>query len=83
VELLTGLLFAATAWVLPWPGQALAGIVLTGALIALTFIDIDEQLLPDSITLPLLWAGLLFNLVGASTASSADRCGCGADRRAT
>ncbi|MFU8878731.1 MAG: prepilin peptidase, partial [Wenzhouxiangellaceae bacterium] len=54
VELLTGLMFAATAWLLPWPWQALAGIGLTGALIALTFIDIDEQLLPDSITLPLL-----------------------------
>jgi leader peptidase (prepilin peptidase) / N-methyltransferase len=63
VELLTALLFAATAWVLPWPAQALAGLVLTAALIALTFIDFDEQLLPDNITLPLLWAGLLFNLL--------------------
>ena len=34
------------------------------ALIALAFIDIDTQLLPDDITLPLLWAGLLLNLVG-------------------
>jgi leader peptidase (prepilin peptidase) / N-methyltransferase len=68
VELLTGLLFAATAWVLPWPWQALAGIGFTGALIALTFIDIDEQLLPDSITLPLLWAGLLFNLLAGDQA---------------
>ncbi len=68
VELLTGLLFAATAWLLPWPAQALAGIGLTGALIALSFIDIDEQLLPDSITLPLLWAGLLFNLLAGDQA---------------
>ena len=68
VELLTGLMFAATAWMLPWPAQALAGIVLTGALIALTFIDIDEQLLPDSITLPLVWAGLLFNLTAGEHA---------------
>ncbi|HKK29493.1 MAG TPA: A24 family peptidase [Alphaproteobacteria bacterium] len=68
VELLTGLMFAATAWMLPWPEQALAGIVLTGALIALTFIDIDEQLLPDSITLPLLWMGLLFNLAAGEQA---------------
>jgi leader peptidase (prepilin peptidase) / N-methyltransferase len=45
-----------------------AGIVLTGALIALTFIDIDEQLLPDSITLPLLWAGLWFNLAAGEYA---------------
>ncbi|HUH00232.1 MAG TPA: A24 family peptidase [Gammaproteobacteria bacterium] len=68
VELLTGLLFAATAWMLPWPGQVLAGIGLTGALIALSFIDIDEQLLPDSITLSLLWAGLLFNLAAGEQA---------------
>jgi leader peptidase (prepilin peptidase)/N-methyltransferase len=33
-------------------------------MIALAFIDIDTQLLPDSITLPLLWAGLLLNLSG-------------------
>jgi leader peptidase (prepilin peptidase) / N-methyltransferase len=63
VELLTGVMFAVTVWLLPWPHQALAGVAFTGALIALTFIDIDEQLLPDSITLPLLWAGLLFNLL--------------------
>jgi hypothetical protein len=44
------------------------GIGFTGALIALTFIDIDEQLLPDSITLPLLWAGLLFNLAAGEHA---------------
>ena len=68
VELLTGLMFAATAWTLPWPEQALAGLVLTGALIALAFIDIDEQLLPDNITLPLLWAGLLFNLLAGEQA---------------
>ena len=68
VELLTGLMFAVTAWVLPWSWQALAGIGVTGALIALTFIDIDEQLLPDSITLPLVWAGLLFNLMAGEQA---------------
>ena len=68
VELLTALLFAATAWLLPWPWQALAGIGLTAALVALTFIDIDEQLLPDGITLPLLWAGLLFNLLAGEHA---------------
>ena len=36
-------------------------------MIALTFIDFDTQLLPDDITLPLLWAGLLINLVGGFT----------------
>jgi leader peptidase (prepilin peptidase) / N-methyltransferase len=68
IELLTGVLFAIAAWTLPWPWQALAGIGLTGAFIALTFIDVDEQLLPDSITLPLLWAGLWFNLAAGEHA---------------
>ena len=68
VELLTGLMFAATVWLLPWPVQALAGVGLTGTLIALSFIDIDEQLLPDNITLPLLWSGLLFNLMAGEHA---------------
>ena len=68
VELLTGLLFAATVYLLPWPLAALAGVGLTGALIALTFIDFDEQLLPDNITLPLLWAGLAFNLLAGEQA---------------
>jgi leader peptidase (prepilin peptidase)/N-methyltransferase len=42
----------------------LAALVFTWALLALTMIDIDKQLLPDDITLPLLWLGLLFNLFG-------------------
>jgi leader peptidase (prepilin peptidase)/N-methyltransferase len=41
-----------------------ASLLLVWALLVLTVIDIDHQLLPDSITLPLLWAGLLFNLYG-------------------
>lgn len=41
---------------------AIAAIMLTWCLIALVFIDADTYLLPDSITLPLLWLGLLFNL---------------------
>jgi leader peptidase (prepilin peptidase)/N-methyltransferase len=64
VEALTGLLtaFAAAHF---GPGWAAAGaILLIWSLIALTFIDVDTQLLPDAITLPLLWAGLLFNLSG-------------------
>ena len=49
-------------------GLTLAGVGAAGlcfALIALAFIDLDTQLLPDDITLPLLWAGLLLNLAGA------------------
>ena len=64
VELLTALLSVAVATVIS-PGWAtLAALLLTWVLVALTFIDLDKMLLPDQLTLPLLWAGLLFNLVG-------------------
>ena len=44
-------------------GNALAAaMLLTGVLLALTAIDLDHQLLPDSLTLPLLWVGLLINI---------------------
>jgi leader peptidase (prepilin peptidase) / N-methyltransferase len=59
VELLTGLLSAWTAWHFGFGATACCAVAVTWALIALTGIDIDHQLLPDSITLPLLWAGLL------------------------
>jgi leader peptidase (prepilin peptidase)/N-methyltransferase len=50
------------------PGwQALAALPLIWCLLALTAIDLDTQLLPDSITLPLLWAGLLVNIGGGFT----------------
>jgi leader peptidase (prepilin peptidase) / N-methyltransferase len=71
VELITALLSAWVAWHfgLGWP--AVCGLVITWCLIALTGIDIDHQLLPDSITLPLLWAGLLTAvIVGPSVGSS-------------
>ncbi|SCC06024.1 MULTISPECIES: prepilin peptidase [Snodgrassella] len=61
VELLTGLVFAAVVWRYDVTPVAAGGLILTAALIALTFIDADTQLLPDQITLPLLWLGLLFN----------------------
>ncbi|MCQ9379631.1 A24 family peptidase [Methyloversatilis sp. XJ19-49] len=67
VELLTGLLSAACALSFG-PTLLLAGaLVFVWALIALTFIDLDTQLLPDSITLPLVWAGLALNLAGGFT----------------
>ena len=61
VEAVTGLLFGYAAWRY---GMTLAGagaLVFIAAMISLTFIDFDTQLLPDDITLPLLWAGLLLN----------------------
>ncbi|AXE29202.1 prepilin peptidase [Chromobacterium phragmitis] len=62
VESLCGLLFGFLAWKLGW-GWPLAGaLLLTAFLLALAFIDLDTKLLPDRLTLPLLWGGLLFNL---------------------
>jgi leader peptidase (prepilin peptidase) / N-methyltransferase len=49
--------------------QAVAALLLTWALIALAVIDLDTQLLPDSITLPLLWLGLVLSLFGLFTDS--------------
>jgi leader peptidase (prepilin peptidase) / N-methyltransferase len=62
VELATGLVSAAVAWRYGWHWQTLAALVLTWALIALTVIDYDHQVLPDSISLPLLWLGLLLSI---------------------
>ena len=64
VEALSGVLCAAVAWKFGFGWPALAAMVLTGFLIALTFIDVDHQLLPDSLTLPLLWLGLVVSLWG-------------------
>lgn len=62
VEALTGLATLTVGIFVPWGPELLAYILLTWTLIALAGIDMDTQLLPDDITLPLLWAGLLFNL---------------------
>ena len=64
VELLTGLLSAAVAWKFGYTPQMGAALVLTWFLIALTFIDFDTQLLPDALTLPLLWLGLTASVLG-------------------
>jgi len=59
VELATGVLSAWVAWHFGFGAPAACALLVTWALIALTGIDIDHQLLPDDITLPLMWAGLL------------------------
>lgn len=64
IELLTGILFGVVVWQYGWTMAAFGGLILTAILIALTFIDADTQYLPDSLTLPLIWLGLLFNLNG-------------------
>jgi leader peptidase (prepilin peptidase)/N-methyltransferase len=62
IELLCGLLSAAVVWKFGVSWQGSAALVVTWFLIALTGIDLDHQLLPDSLTLPLLWGGLLASL---------------------
>jgi len=62
VELLTGVLTALIAWRFGFEWSAGAAMILTWFLVALAFIDIDHQLLPDNLTLPLLWLGLLLSL---------------------
>lgn len=64
VELLTAVLFAAVAWQYGWGMATLGGLVLTAMLVALALIDADTQYLPDQLTLPLVWLGLLFNVNG-------------------
>jgi leader peptidase (prepilin peptidase)/N-methyltransferase len=64
VEAVTGLLSAALVWNLGSGWLGLAGLVFTYFLIAMTLIDYDTKTLPDDLTYPLLWLGLLINLNG-------------------
>jgi leader peptidase (prepilin peptidase)/N-methyltransferase len=65
VESLTGILTVVAAWHFGATWSALFAVIFVWSLIALTFIDADTTLLPDDITLPLMWLGLLVNLGGA------------------
>jgi leader peptidase (prepilin peptidase)/N-methyltransferase len=67
VEALCGLLSAYVGWRFGFTLATLGALLFLWAMIALTFIDLDTMLLPDDITLPLLWLGLLFNLGGHFT----------------
>ncbi len=62
VELATGILSAAVAWHFGFGFEAACALLLTWFLIPLTGIDVDHQLLPDALTLPLVWLGLLASL---------------------
>ena len=63
VELLTGIASAVVVWKFGIQWQACAGLILTWILIALAGIDVRTQLLPDQLTLPLMWLGLLLSLL--------------------
>ncbi len=67
IEALTGVLSGIVAWQFGFDWACLGALFLTWSLIALTFIDVDHQLLPDTITLPLLWLGIIFNLFSVYT----------------
>ncbi len=69
IEAFTGLCSALVAWHFGYGLPLLFGLLLTWSLIALSFIDIDHQLLPDSITLPMLWLGLFLSLFSIYTDS--------------
>jgi leader peptidase (prepilin peptidase)/N-methyltransferase len=71
VELLCGVASATVAWQIGFGWPAACAIVVTWFLLALTFIDVDHQLLPDSLTMPLLWLGLLASLTKWSGAQQA------------
>ena len=75
IEALTGLLSAVVAYHFGFGWPCLGALLLTWALIALTFIDVDHQLLPDSLTLPLLWLGISFNLFNQFTTLEASVVG--------
>jgi len=67
VESMSALLVGLAAYKFGFSLNTLAASTFVLALLTLTFIDLDTQLLPDDITLPLLWLGLLFNLNGGFT----------------
>lgn len=63
VEVLTAVMAAFAAWHFGFGWEAVMAVCMTFALIAISMIDIDHQLIPDSIVLPLMWAGLLMSLL--------------------
>jgi len=67
IELITGLLTAFIAYQYGLTTTGLLVAIFTWSLLVLTMIDVDHQLLPDNITIPLVWLGLLANAFGLFT----------------
>ncbi len=67
VELACGVLSGVIAWQYGVSWEALAMLVLTWGLLAMSLIDADHQILPDTLVLPLLWLGLILNNLGMFT----------------
>jgi len=78
VELLSALISMVVATVLGTQWLTVPALLFSWALIVLAFIDIEHYLLPDAITLPLLWLGLLVNCSGSFTTPQAAIIGAGA-----
>ncbi len=74
IEAVSGILSAYAAWHFGFGLPAAGALLLIWASLALTAIDFDTQLLPDDITLPLLWAGLLFNYSAGALPICPVRC---------
>lgn len=72
IEALSAIMSAAVAYHLGMTPYGIAALFFTFVLIAATFIDFDTLLLPDQLTLPLLWAGISLALLGYSPISLAD-----------
>jgi len=64
IELVSGLMTAAVAWIFGWSDITLVLIPFMWVTLALTMIDFDTQLLPDTLVMPLLWLGMLINISG-------------------
>ncbi|MFI3218619.1 MAG: A24 family peptidase [Methylococcales bacterium] len=75
IEAFTAITSIIVAWHFGYTAQAVFALMLTWVLIALSFIDIDHQLLPDSITLPVLWIGLALSLFDVYTDAQASIIG--------
>ena len=72
VELLTGIAFAVVVWRFGVTWEAFAALVFTGFVIGMSGIDLRTTLLPDGMTLPLMWIGLLLSVLGVLVPSPAD-----------
>ncbi len=75
IEAFTALASVVVAWHFGYTPQAVFALLLTWSLMALIFIDVDHQLLPDSITLPLLWLGMCLSLFNVFTDAHASIIG--------
>jgi leader peptidase (prepilin peptidase)/N-methyltransferase len=67
VEFITAVLFVITIWHFGLNLQGLTALFLTALLIAMAGIDIDHQLLPDNMTIPLMWSGILISFWSVHT----------------